>query len=36
MLFNSFEFALFLPIVFLLYWFALDKNPYLKVRGFYS
>ena len=24
MLFNSFEFALFLPIVFLLYWFAFD------------
>ena len=24
MLFNSFEFALFLPIVFLLYWFVFD------------
>ncbi len=26
MLFNSFEFALFLPIVFLLYWFVFKKN----------
>ena len=26
MLFNSFNFALFLPIVFLLYWFAANKN----------
>ncbi|MEG2071200.1 MAG: MBOAT family protein, partial [Bacteroidales bacterium] len=26
MLFNSFEFALFLPIVFLLYWFVFNKN----------
>ena len=24
MLFNSFEFAIFLPIVFLLYWFVFD------------
>lgn len=26
MLFNSFEFLIFLPIVFLLYWFLLNKN----------
>jgi alginate O-acetyltransferase complex protein AlgI len=26
MLFNSFEFALFLPIVFLLYWFVFNRN----------
>ncbi|MDX9907284.1 MAG: MBOAT family O-acyltransferase [Bacteroidales bacterium] len=26
MLFNSFEFALFLPVVFLLYWFATGKS----------
>lgn len=26
MLFNSFEFALFLPAVFLLYWFVFNKN----------
>jgi alginate O-acetyltransferase complex protein AlgI len=26
MLFNSIEFAVFLPIVFVLYWFATDKN----------
>tara|TARA_B100001175_G_scaffold237845_1_gene204160 strand:+ start:8958 stop:10421 length:1464 start_codon:yes stop_codon:yes gene_type:complete len=26
MLFNSFDFALFLPIVFLLYWFVVQKN----------
>ncbi len=26
MLFNSFEFGIFLPIVFLLYWFAFGKN----------
>lgn len=26
MLFNSFEFAIFLPIVFLLYWFFFSKN----------
>ena len=26
MLFNSFEFALFLPIVFLLYWFVFNKR----------
>lgn len=38
MLFNSFEFALFLPIVFLLYWFvfgyALSKNK-RKFTGMY-
>ena len=26
MLFNSFEFLIFLPIVFVLYWFVLNKN----------
>ena len=26
MLFNSIDFAIFLPIVFILYWFALNKN----------
>ncbi|MCF1190796.1 MBOAT family protein [Mangrovimonas sp. AS39] len=26
MIFNSFEFALFLPIVFFIYWYVLDKN----------
>ena len=26
MLFNSFEFALFLPLVFFLYWYLLGKN----------
>jgi alginate O-acetyltransferase complex protein AlgI len=26
MLFNSFEFALFLPLVFLIYWFLVNKN----------
>lgn len=26
MLFNSFEYALFLPIVFIIYWFILNKN----------
>jgi len=33
MLFNSFEFALFLPIVFLLYWFVFSKS--LKVQNFF-
>lgn len=32
MLFNSFEFAVFLPIVFMLYWFILNKN--LKLQNF--
>lgn len=31
MLFNSIEFAIFLPIVFLLYWFATNKN--IKVQN---
>jgi alginate O-acetyltransferase complex protein AlgI len=31
MLFNSFEFAIFLPVVFLLYWFGTNKN--LKVQN---
>ena len=26
MLFNSLDFAIFLPIVFLLYWFVVQKN----------
>jgi D-alanyl-lipoteichoic acid acyltransferase DltB (MBOAT superfamily) len=30
MLFNSFEFAIFLPIVFLLYWFVLNRNLRLQ------
>lgn len=30
MLFNSFEFALFLPIVFLLYWFVFNRNLRLQ------
>ncbi|MEA2042355.1 MAG: MBOAT family O-acyltransferase, partial [Bacteroidota bacterium] len=30
MLFNSFEFAIFLPIVFLIYWFLLNKNLKLQ------
>lgn len=28
MLFNSLEFAVFLPIAFLLYWFAFSKNAH--------
>jgi D-alanyl-lipoteichoic acid acyltransferase DltB (MBOAT superfamily) len=32
MLFNSFEYALFLPIVFILYWFIFNKN--LKAQNF--
>lgn len=32
MLFNSIDFALFLPIVFLLYWFVTNKN--LKIQNF--
>jgi alginate O-acetyltransferase complex protein AlgI len=31
MLFNSIEFAIFLPVVFLLYWFVVNKN--LKVQN---
>ncbi|MEL6972964.1 MAG: MBOAT family protein, partial [Bacteroidota bacterium] len=30
MLFNSFEFAIFLPVVFLLYWFVAGKNLKLQ------
>lgn len=30
MLFNSFDFAIFLPIVFILYWFATNKNLKLQ------
>ncbi len=33
MLFNSFEFALFLPIVFLLYWFVFNKH--LKIQNLF-
>lgn len=33
MLFNSIEFALFLPITFLVYWFVLSKN--LKVQNLF-
>ncbi len=32
MFFNSIDFAIFLPILFLLYWFVADKN--LKVQNF--
>lgn len=39
MLFNSFEFAFFLPIVFLLYWFVFNKsvklqNTFLLIVGY--
>ena len=30
MLFNSIDFAIFLPIVFFLYWFVVNKNLKLK------
>jgi len=33
MLFNSIDFAIYLPIVFLLYWFVLQKD--LKVQNFF-
>ena len=33
MLFNSLEFAIFLPIVFLLYWFVFNKN--LKLQNLF-
>jgi len=33
MLFNSIEFLIFLPVVFLLYWFILNKN--YKVQNFF-
>jgi len=32
MLFNSIDFAIFLPIVFYLYWFVTNKN--LKLQNF--
>ncbi len=32
MLFNSIDFALFLPIVFVFYWFVTNKN--LKLQNF--
>ena len=32
MLFNSIDFAIFLPIVFILYWFVTEKN--LKLQNF--
>jgi alginate O-acetyltransferase complex protein AlgI len=32
MLFNSIDFAIFLPVVFILYWFVTDKN--LKLQNF--
>jgi len=32
MLFNSFDFAIFLPIVFILYWFVTNRN--LKLQNF--
>ena len=30
MLFNSFDFAIFLPIVFVLYWFVMARNLKLQ------
>lgn len=33
MLFNSFEFALFLPLVFLTYWFVVNRN--LKLQNLF-
>ena len=33
MLFNSIEFAIFLPIVFLLYWFVFNRN--LKIQNLF-
>ncbi|RUA30635.1 MAG: MBOAT family protein, partial [Bacteroidetes bacterium] len=33
MLFNSIDFAVFLPIVFLLYWFVFNKN--IKIQNFF-
>lgn len=32
MLFNSIDFAIFLPVVFFFYWFITDKN--LKLQNF--
>ena len=33
MIFNSLDFAIFLPIVFILYWFATNKN--LRIQNFF-
>ncbi|MCD8298156.1 MAG: MBOAT family protein, partial [Opitutae bacterium] len=33
MLFNSIEFALFLPVVFLLYWFVFNRS--VKVQNLF-
>lgn len=33
MLFNSFEFAFFLPIVFILYWFVFNNN--IRLQNFF-
>lgn len=33
MLFNSFEFAIFLPLIFLVYWFVVNKN--LKLQNLF-
>ncbi len=33
MLFNSFDFAVFLPVVYLLYWFIFNKN--IKARNIF-
>ena len=33
MLFNSIDFAIFLPIVFIIYWFVLAKN--IKLQNFF-
>ncbi|OUR93449.1 membrane-bound O-acyltransferase family protein [Gammaproteobacteria bacterium 42_54_T18] len=33
MLFNSIEFAIFLPVVFLIYWFVVNKN--LRLQNFF-
>ena len=33
MLFNSLEYALYLPIAFLLYWFVFNRN--LKLQNLY-
>lgn len=33
MLFNSVDFAIFLPVVFVIYWFITNKN--LKLQNFF-
>ena len=35
MLFNSIQFAIFLPIVFLLYWFVFDRFINMNSLAFY-